>query len=197
MGFVPRVITAFPRRRQSPGLRAGSLLLGCLAAVGGWSVPVRSQSVPSPNLNIAKSAKPCFPDNAVLPNPPLSQTGLSIPNLWLAQERYGGKTLKHWFVEEKLTRLLPDVYLERFVTLVVDRPSWNQKSYLDQYVFVNHFADAARDYGYDLRVCGPSGELLGYYSCDFQTAPLSCDVQLKSGGFRLRDFKPFDGIPEQ
>ncbi|MGC9528176.1 MAG: hypothetical protein ACP5D7_21785 [Limnospira sp.] len=186
----------FHRRRDSLGLRAGAVALGWLMALGGGTEIGRSQSVPSSNLELAKSAKPCFLDQSDLPNPPLSQTGLSIPNFWFAQERYGGKTLKHWFVEEKLTHLLPDIYLERFVTLVVDRLSWNQKSYLDQYVFVNHFASTARDYGYNLRVCSGSGELLGYYSCDFQTTPLSCDLQLKSGGFRLRDFKPFNSIPE-
>ncbi|HLO49760.1 MAG TPA: hypothetical protein VK211_15195 [Kamptonema sp.] len=111
-----------------------------------------------------------------LPSPPLSQTELSIPSLWLTKEQFGGKLLDQWFVESG----------NNWVILIVNRQIWSLLDYLERYQFVNQFGTAARDYGYNIRVCNPQGEALAIYSCNFpadKTNPstqLNCKLELDS-----------------
>ncbi|WP_413161078.1 hypothetical protein ACL6C3_21460 [Capilliphycus salinus ALCB114379] len=182
---------------------------------------LRSQQIDP--LLIPKPPKPCFWETETLPSPPLSQTELSIPNLWLAQELYGYSTLEPeiveeiqeetdiqlyveqppetrqpyelletWYVEPKITQLLPDLYVNNLVTIVVNRINWNREKYLGQYVFLTRFGSVTRSYGYNLRVCNRLGDLLAYYVCNFEESPLNCDVQIRSEGFRIRDFRNFN-----
>ena len=117
------------------------------------------------------------------PAPPLSQTELSIPSLWLTKEQFGGKLLDQWFVESG----------NNWVILIVNRQIWSLLDYLERYQFVNQFGTAARDYGYNIRVCNPQGEALAVYSCNFPadknntSIPLNCRLELDSlsnSGFR-------------
>ncbi|MDF0555864.1 hypothetical protein [Kamptonema sp. UHCC 0994] len=118
-----------------------------------------------------------------LPSPPLSQIELSIPSLWLTKQQFGGKLLDNWFVESN----------NNWVILIVNRQLWSLLDYLERYQFVNQFGTAARDYGYNVRVCNPQGEALAIYSCKFSTAQnnpstqLECNLELDSlsnGGLR-------------
>ncbi|MEL7034331.1 MAG: hypothetical protein AAFO04_01740 [Cyanobacteria bacterium J06592_8] len=178
--------------------------------------PTRSQDIEP--LLLTKSPKLCFWENEKLPPPPLSQTELSIPSLWLAEELYGYSTLEPrklpsdddttnsepdtenrerykiletWYVELEITQLEPDLYVNNLVTLVVNRINWNREKYMGQYIFVSRFASVTRRYGYNLRVCNRQGDLLAYYICDFDQTPLSCQIEIRSEGFGLRDFREF------
>ncbi|OCQ95967.1 hypothetical protein BCD67_23030 [Oscillatoriales cyanobacterium USR001] len=111
-----------------------------------------------------------------LPLPPLSQTKLSIPSLWLTKEQFGGKLLDRWFVEPG----------NNWVILIVNRQIWSLLDYLERYQFINQFGTVARNYGYNVRVCNPQGEALAVYSCNFPevkthaSTPLSCQLELDS-----------------
>lgn len=176
--------------QQYPWITRVYFLWFCLFTITGWGEIGRSQTLPN-NIEFNKTAKPCFPQRATLPPPPLSQTELSVPSLWLAEKRYGGETLNQWFIGEDSTPILPNVYLDRFVTLVVNRFQWNQKRYLEQFIFIHNFAEFTRSYGYNLRVCNDNGNLVGYYICDFQVSPLNCQIHLESRGWRVQDFRVF------
>lgn len=169
-------------------IRVYSLAVCLLLTVVGWGNIGRSQALP---VELNKAPKSCFPNRAILPEPPLSQSELSVPSLWLAQQRYGGEILEKWFIEEKRTHVVPGIYVDQIVTLVVNRYFWNQKRYLEQFIFVDNFAKTTRNYGYNLRVCNDLGNLVGYYLCDFQVTPLNCQMYLFSNGFRIQDFRVF------
>ncbi|MDY7023831.1 MAG: hypothetical protein SWJ54_21205 [Cyanobacteriota bacterium] len=173
--------------------------------------PARSQDIES--ILLTKSPKLCFWENEEIPPPPLSQTELSIPSLWLAEELYGYSTLEPpklpsdaedslenrerykiletWYVEPKITQLEPDLYVNNLVTLVVNRINWNRERYMGQYIFVSRFASVTRRYGYNLRVCNRQGDLLAYYVCDFDQIPSNCEIEVRSAGFGIRDFREF------
>ncbi len=194
-------------------------IIGLLLSFVSFSQSVRSQPEALPE--IAKSPKVCFWETEQLPSPPLSQTEPSIPNLWLAQELYGYSTiqirdniengeyeddldleareqrqkyqiLETWFIETSKTQIEADLYVNNLVTLVVNQVNWRREKYMGQYVFLIRFGSVTREYGYNLRVCNRKGDLLAYYVCDFNTAPLDCKIDIISEGFRLRDFRNFN-----
>ena len=173
----------------------------------GFEIKARSQTQPSLELN--KFLKPCFEEKIEdLPPPPLSQTELSVPSLWLAKELYGQVTqrtasdsnqdeqlLETWFVEnpEKI-QINPQLAISDLVTLVVNSQKWQAEKYMGQYVFLNRLGTVTTtDYQYNIRVCNNQGSFLGSYSCQVLNAPtpVNCQVFIPSEGFRIRDFKDF------
>ncbi|NET24105.1 hypothetical protein [Okeania sp. SIO1I7] len=114
---------------------------------------------------------PTCPRNEIsqLPKPPLSQTQPSIPSLWLTQDYFGEELIYTWFVD-------PD---DTSVILVVRKLIWDKKGYLERYKFINHFGNVARQYGYNLQVCEPRNKKpIAAYFCDFENAPLNCNVEI-------------------
>ena len=116
---------------------------------------------------------PTCPNGPVsaLPQPPLSQTQPSIPSLWLTDNFFGEKLLNTWFVHSN----------DAWVILIVNPLIWRQQDYLAHYKFVNHFGTVARQYGYHLQLCQiQQKKPIAAYICDFETAPLNCQVELES-----------------
>ncbi|MDY7003733.1 MAG: hypothetical protein SWX82_07155 [Cyanobacteriota bacterium] len=108
-------------------------------------------------------------ETSQLPQPPLSQTKPSIPSLWLTQDFFGEELIYTWFVDSD------DIW----VILVVRKLIWDRKGYLERYKFINHFGNVARQYGYNLQVCEPRNKKpIAAYFCDFETAPLNCNVEI-------------------
>ncbi|MGF1493366.1 MAG: hypothetical protein ACFBSC_13110 [Microcoleaceae cyanobacterium] len=99
--------------------------------------------------------------------------------------------LQTWFVEPETVQLTSTLAVDNLVTVVVNRLPWTRERYLGQYVFIKRFGFAAGQFRYNLRVCNPQGEWLGHYLCDFDTSPLECNIQLRTEGFQIRDFKVF------
>lgn len=127
---------------------------------------------------------------SVLPEPPLSQEGITIPSLWLARDQFGGKLLDSWFIETKAN----------WVVLIVNRQVWSLMDYLERYQFLNRFGSVTRQYGYNMRVCNRQGVALGIYTCNFSDSNLvtsaspSCQIELEklgNTGLRGRDRKLF------
>ncbi|WP_202222244.1 hypothetical protein [Okeania sp. KiyG1] len=114
---------------------------------------------------------PTCPRNEIsqLPQPPLSQTQPSIPSLWLTQDFFGEELIYTWFVDSD----------DNWVILVVRKLNWDNQGYLERYKFINHFGNVARQYGYNLQVCEPRNKKpIAAYFCNFETAPLNCNVEI-------------------
>ncbi|OZH51776.1 hypothetical protein AFK68_28655 [Hydrocoleum sp. CS-953] len=126
-----------------------------------------------PATAIPKVIFPTCPRSSIpeLPKPPLSQTKPSIPSLWLTKDFFGSELLETWFVN-------PD---DTWVILVVNQLTWQKQEYMDIYKFINHFGSVAREYGYNLQICQLSQKKpIAAYFCDFETAPLKCNVEIQS-----------------
>lgn len=86
-------------------------------------------------------------------------TGLTEPSLWWVYEQFGEGILQNWFAfpgtEDSVGR----------VDLLVNEDVWNDANYLNRYVFINQFGTVAQQFGYNIRVFNPGGELLGAYIC--------------------------------
>lgn len=114
-------------------------------------------------------------------------TGLTEPSLWWVYEQFGEGILQNWFAfpDEEGTS-------ER-VDLLVNEDIWNDTNYLDRYVFIHQFGTTAQQFGYNLRVFNPNGELLGAYYCRSQA---DCQIFLNPfGRSALRGAtNPFDAL---
>jgi hypothetical protein len=99
----------------------------------------------------------------------ISLTNLTIPSLWWLQaqtaddEAYGSKLLANWLAYPS------NGNRPGRVDLVVNRQFWSLLDYLDRYAFIHLFGEAARDYGYNVRVFDGQATLLGASTCDFST----------------------------
>ncbi|NJM99073.1 MAG: hypothetical protein HC800_19745 [Phormidesmis sp. RL_2_1] len=86
----------------------------------------------------------------VAANSQLSPTALSHPSLlWIQDQlgsRYGSNRLiEQWQAYQTFDGL-------NYVDVVVNQPIWNLLNYFERYAFILQFGNAARDYGYNLRV---------------------------------------------
>lgn len=100
-------------------------------------------------------------DGSVVTESTISQTGLTLPSLWWAEEQFGGKLLDYW-VAYTGSSTTP-----RRVDLLINQQIWTQYNYLERYAFINHFGTSASDFGYSTRIFNWQGDLLGAYVCDF------------------------------
>jgi hypothetical protein len=104
------------------------------------------------------------PDGSVITADTISQTDLTVPSLWWADEQFGGKVLNNWFA---FTGSNGET---RRVDLIVNQQIWSLYNYLDRYTFINHLGTAARDFGYSTRIYNQQLEPLGAYVCEFPVA---------------------------
>ena len=99
----------------------------------------------------------------------ISLTHLTLPSLWWLQEQtandaaYGSKLLANWLAYPS------NGNRPGRVDLVVNRQFWSLLDYLDRYAFIHLFGEAARDYGYNVRIFDGQATLLGASTCDFST----------------------------
>jgi hypothetical protein len=121
-------------------------------------------------------------DGSIVTANTVSQTGLTIPSLWWAQQQFGGKLLSTWIAYAR-TDGIP-----RHVDLVINQQVWSAANYMQRYTFVNQFGIVAQDYGYSTRVFNRQQELLAAYICEApeELAAVSieptCNIFLESGG---------------
>ena len=102
----------------------------------------------------------------------ISQSGLTNPSFWWAEERFGGQMLDSWFACRD----------ERQLYLVVNRQIWTLLDYVERYEFVNHFGNVARGYGYNIQVFNQQQRLLASYSCNFSVQPTNCNLWIDTIG---------------
>ncbi|MGH1395207.1 MAG: hypothetical protein ACRAVC_14445 [Trichormus sp.] len=99
-------------------------------------------------------------------------TGLTTPSLWLAQEISENKLLDNWIAYP------PNTTEPSRVDLVVNQQIWTLLDYIERYEFVNRLGNTARKDNYNLRVFNYQGDLLATYTCNFQTNPTPCNIQM-------------------
>lgn len=100
-------------------------------------------------------------DGSIVTEGTISQTSLTIPSLWWAEEQFGGTLLDYWVAHTGAGDT------PRRVDLLVNQQVWAQSNYLDRYAFINHFGTSASDFGYSTRIFNWQGDLLGAYICEF------------------------------
>ncbi len=132
----------------------------------------QSSSIPIPSLvpleiDLLKQNEPPPPGIITVNN--ISQTDISTPSLWWAQEQFnefGGKLLTNWIAYQDETR----------VDLVVSRQPWTLLDYLERYRFVNRFGAVARDYKYNVRIFNDQAVLLATYTCNYSQENPNCEL---------------------
>lgn len=138
-------------------------------------------SVPQPSaapLQLSLLKSPGQPDNSDRCDPTvvtantICQQQLTVPSLWWAKEQFGSQLLDNW-----LAYPANDTTAAR-VDLIVNRQVWSLLDYIQRYEFVNKFGNVAQDYGYNIRVFNYQKELLATYTCNFNTTPQQCNLQL-------------------
>lgn len=200
--FRQRSIARFqPLGRQVASV-SGAVLIGivglfCTLAGDKTAIaadPAVSSSTPlQPDLSPldVKALQPNSAPAYVVTATRISLTRLSIPSLWWLQEQianeetYGGNLLENWLAYPNSGNQ------PGRVDLVVNRQSWSLLDYLDRYAFIHAFGEAARDYGYNVRVFDGQATLLGASTCDFSTVSIDA-LQRRQVAARAREAAPLD-----
>lgn len=100
----------------------------------------------------------------------LSETDMATPSLWWQQDKAseigplnGRSMITGWVAHARPSDR------QHHVDVAINGQIWNLLNYLEQYAFITQFGQAAKAYGYHLRVF--SGDrLVGGYICDFGQA---------------------------
>jgi len=156
-------------------MRSLALPLGfCLTTI--FLLPIQS-SLPATTSGLKPSNAPL--DLNLLQNPngvitanTISQSKLTIPSLWLTKYNSDNNLLDNW-IAYSATNTEP-----ARVDLVVNQQAWILLDYLERYSFVNSFGSVARKFGYNVRVFNYQKERLATYTCNFNTSPPSCDLEI-------------------
>ncbi len=152
------------------------LLLGISWGIIPILIPQLSgQSLAAPIPSLIPLEIDLLKENAPPPKPGIitvnniSQTDISTPSLWWAQEQFnefGGKLLTNWIAYQD----------EKRVDLVVSRQPWTLLDYLERYRFVNRFGAVARDYKYNVRIFNDRAFLLATYTCNYGQEQSECEL---------------------
>ncbi|MCM0593232.1 MAG: hypothetical protein HEQ35_00240 [Gloeotrichia echinulata IR180] len=131
------------------------------------SIPSRSQ-VPV-ELDLLNK-----PKNSVITANTIHPDKLTIPSLWFAKKNSEGKLLDNWIAYPA-----SDKEPAR-VDLIVNQQIWTLLDYLERYDFVNRLGTAARNNNYNLRVFNYQKEFLAAYTCNFNTSPAFCTIEMNA-----------------
>jgi hypothetical protein len=165
-------------RKQQPGKNIVYYLFPIIYCLSPFLVQAQTPSVLLPSTKplefklLNPEATP--PRGNVITANSMSETGLTNPSLWWADEQFGGKLLENWLAYPN----------ERRVDLIVNRQLWSILDYMGRYSFVNKMGTVARDFGYSTRVfiVNEPDEALATYTCDFSTSIPVCDLNIQSIG---------------
>lgn len=137
------------------------------------------------------------PSDKVVTANTINQARITVPSLWWSKENYGNKLLSNWIaypgVQNQAGR----------IDVIVNQQVWGILDYLERYNFVNQLGTIARNscsqeltdsvlgenktckQGYNLRVFNYQQDLLGAYTCDFESQTNTrCGINMR-GGNRL------------
>jgi hypothetical protein len=90
-----------------------------------------------------------------------SETSLTVPGLWWANQQFGDKMLTNWFAYRR-----PQDHSSQ-VRAVIRPDLWSRYTYLERYAFLKRFGATTSAAGYHLLVLDRQNYLLGSYTCDF------------------------------
>ncbi|MBE9177455.1 hypothetical protein IQ268_02550 [Oculatella sp. LEGE 06141] len=100
-------------------------------------------------------------DGSIVTATTISQTELTIPSLWWANQQFGDKLVDNWLAYSGNTGVL------RRVDLIVNPQVWSLYTYLERYAFITQFGSSVKDFGYNTRFFSRQQGLLGAYICNF------------------------------
>ena len=162
---------------QSRLILLNILLLGAISLLPTQPSPAQTPSVPLPSkvpLDLNRLKKGATRNYGVTTANTISQHELIISRLWWTKEQFGDKLVDTWLAYAG-NNTTPGR-----IDLVVNQQMWSSLDYLKRYEFVNKFGTAARDYRYNLRIFDYQKALLATYTCNFNTTPRLCNIQLEA-----------------
>jgi hypothetical protein len=107
------------------------------------------------NLSLLKSAD-IGKDRNIVTADTVSPDGNTTPNLWWTNEQFPPKLVTNWIANNS----------QKQIYLLVNTQYWNILDYVDRYRTIDRFGHAARDYGYNLKICNSQKIALADYTCD-------------------------------
>lgn len=143
-------------------------------------------SIPAPpatcdlNLALLKSAD-SGKDRNIITADTVSAAGTTTPSLWWTNEQLPPKLVTNWMANSS----------QKQIYLLVNTQYWNILDYVDRYRTVDLFGHAARDYGYNLKICNSQKIAQAEYTCDSATESQSpqapnqnnnCQIWLNTSG---------------
>jgi len=162
-------------RKQKTGAQKSSLtlLLGIsLTTISLLSIQPSTAQIEASNapleLNLLEKPKGVITANTI------NQGQLTVPSLWWAKVNSENKLLDNW-IAYPAEGIQP-----ARVDLVVNQQFWSILDYLERYNFVNRVGSLARNYGYNMRVFNYQQERLATYTCNFNTSPAICRIDIES-----------------
>ncbi|MCC5635854.1 hypothetical protein LC593_08295 [Nostoc sp. CHAB 5844] len=166
-------------RQKLLGCQKSLLLFLCLSLSAISLLPVsrslaETSSVPLPSDAPLELDLLTKPNGTVITANTISPQGLTTPSLWLAKANSEDKLLDNWIAYPA------SVTAPGRVDAIVNQQVWSILDYLERYSFINRLGSVARKDVYNLRVFNYQQELLASYTCNFQTSPTSCRIQINS-----------------
>jgi hypothetical protein len=134
----------------------------------------KTPPVPSPSDAPLELALLTQPNGTVVTANTIDPEGLTTPSLWWEKENSENKLLDNW-IAYPVSENEPGR-----VDLIVNQQIWSLLDYLDRYDFVNRLGNSARTDGYNVRVFNYQRDLLATYTCNFNTSPTSCRIQMNT-----------------
>ena len=116
-----------------------------------WGAAALAQTV---DLELLAQPERAIAQGVITADTP-DQARLTIPSLWWEHRQFGRPVVVNWLAYPQQQR----------VDLVVSRDLWSLIDYLEKYSLVNRFANAAGEYGYNLRVFNDQQVLLATANC--------------------------------
>lgn len=134
--------------------------------------PSTAQTIPLPSDALLELDLLTKPKGSVMTANTINQEKLTVPSLWWAKESSENKLLDNWLAypasEKEPAR----------VDLIVNQQIWTLLDYVERYDFVNRLGSTARNFGYNVRVFNYQQEFLATYTCNFNTSPALCSIQI-------------------
>jgi hypothetical protein len=117
-------------------------------------------------LNLLNNPKGVITANTI------NQGQLTVPSLWWAKQNSENKLLDNWIAYPA------EGTQPARVDVLVNQQFWSILDYLERYNFVNRVGSLARNYGYNIRVFNYQQERLATYTCNFNTNPSLCRINI-------------------
>jgi hypothetical protein len=138
------------------------------------SLAAETSSIPQPSKAPLQLDLLTQPNGAVITANTIDLKGLTTPSLWWAKENSENKLLDNW-IAYPTSRQEPGR-----VDLIVNQQIWSLLNYLERYSFVNRLGSQVRKEGYNVRVFNYQQDMLATYTCNFNTSPTLCNIQMNT-----------------
>jgi hypothetical protein len=152
-----------------------AVIMGTNAAVFAQSSVISSSpEICDVNLTLLKPTE-IGNDPNIITADTVSPKGTTIPSLWWTNEQLPSKLVTNWIANRRQSQIY----------LLVNTQYWNILDYVDRYRTIDRFGHAARDYGYNLKICNSQKIALAEYTCDATTEAQSQPVSNQNNNCQI------------